>query len=183
MLFYAIVDSLKYDSWKTFGSYQEHSIRISEIAQHYSEKAIQKEQDSIQKQLDEVIFEDLKRDFINHVKKELRSASEERMKRGFEAMNRLDALKVPTSKSVPDPRQIALDKRSNDDKVPITKTVDVISPLVREQLVYKTWIELPHTVKSLLLHNYEDRESKFIPQYWDGTDYVQRKIILQHLIG
>ena len=60
MLFYAIVDSLKHDSWKTFGSYQEHSIKISEIAQHYSEKAIQKEQDSIQKQLNKVIFEDLK---------------------------------------------------------------------------------------------------------------------------
>lgn len=182
MLFYAIVDSLKHDSWKTFGSYQEHSIKISEIAQHYSEKAIQKEQDSIQKQLNKVIFEDLKRDFINHVKKKLRPTSEERMKRGFEAMDRLDALRVPASKSVPDPRQVALDKRSKDEKVPVTKTVDFTSPLVRERLVYKTWTELPHVVRSLLLHNYEDRESKFMSQYWDGTDYVQRKIILQHLI-
>lgn len=175
MLFYAIVDSLKNDSGKTFGSYQEHSIRISKIAQHYSEKAIQKE-------LNKVIFEDLKRDFINHVKKKLRPTSEERMKRGFEAMDRLDALRVPASKSVPDPRQVALDKRSKDEKVPVTKTVDFTSPLVREQLVYKTWIELPHVVRSLLLLYYEDRESKFMPQYWDGTDYVQRKIILQHLI-
>lgn len=74
MLFYAIADSLKHDYWKTaLGGYQEHSIRISEIAQHYSEKAIQKEQDLIQKQLNEVIFDDLKRDFIDYIKKKLKS--------------------------------------------------------------------------------------------------------------
>ena len=73
MLFYAIVDSLKHDSWKTFGSFQEHYIRISEITQYYSEKSIQEEQDSIQKQLNEVIFEDLKKDFIDYIKKNLKS--------------------------------------------------------------------------------------------------------------
>lgn len=74
MLFYAIIDSLKHDYWKTpLGGYQEHSIRIFEIAQHYSEKAIQKEQDLIQKQLNEVIFDDLKRDFIDYIKKNLKS--------------------------------------------------------------------------------------------------------------
>ena len=73
MLFYAIVDSLKHDSRKTFGSFQEHYIRISEITQYYSEKSIQEEQDSIQKQLNEVIFEDLKKDFIDYIKKNLKS--------------------------------------------------------------------------------------------------------------
>lgn len=70
MLFNAIIDSLKHDYWKTpLGAYQEYSIGISEIAQHYSEKAIQEEQDSIKKQLNEVIFEELKRDFTDYIKK------------------------------------------------------------------------------------------------------------------
>lgn len=183
MLFYAIVDSLKHDYWKTpLGEYQEHSIRISELTQHYSEKAIQKTQDLIQKQLNEIIFEDLKRNFTNHVKKKLRPTPEERMERGFKAMNRLDALRVPNSKSVPDPRQASINRREKDEKVSVSKTksVNFTSPLVREQLVYKAWIELPHAVKSLILFNYEDRKSKFMPQYWDGTDYIQRNAILQH---
>ena len=74
MLFNAIVDSLKHDYWKTpLGAYQEYSIGISEIAQHYSEKAIQEEQDSIKKQLNEVIFEELKRDFTDYIKKNFKS--------------------------------------------------------------------------------------------------------------
>ena len=65
MLFYAIVDSLKHDRWKSFGTYQGHSIRISEIAQHYSKKAIQEEQESIKEKLNEMILEDLKKDFLD----------------------------------------------------------------------------------------------------------------------
>lgn len=65
MLFNAIVDSLKHDYWKTpLGGYQEHSIRISEIAQHYSEKAIKE----YHKQLEEVMLEHLKREFIDYIK-------------------------------------------------------------------------------------------------------------------
>ena len=179
MLFYAIVDSLKHDSWKTFGSFQEHHIRISEIAQYYSEKSIQEEQDTIQKQLNEVIFEDLKKDFINHAKNKLRPTPEERVKSNFEAWDRLESLKAKGN-TVPDPRQASIDRREKDKKVTVTKAVDFTSPLVKKQLVYKQWVELPHIIKRLILLNYEDREGNVIPQYWDGTDYIQREIILQH---
>ena len=179
MLFYAIVDSLKHDSWKTFGSFQEHHIRISEITQYYSEKSIQEEQDTIQKQLNEVIFEDLKKDFINHAKNNLRPTLEERVKSNFEAWDRLESLKAKGN-TVQDPRQASIDRREKDNKAIVTKAVDFTSPLVRKQLVYKQWAELPHIVKSLILINYEDREGNVIPQYWDGTDYIQREIILQH---
>lgn len=181
MLFYAIIDSLKHDYWKTpLGGYQEHSIRISEIAQHYSRKAIRKKQKSIQEGQDGVIFEDLNKNFISHFKKELNPTPEERMLRGFAALDRLNSLK-PKAPTVPDPRQAAIDRREKDEKVTVTKVVNFTSP-IKEQLVYKKWIELPHVVKSLILLNYENRESKYMPQYWDGTDYIQRKIILQHLI-
>ena len=179
MLFYAIVDSLKHDRWKTFGSFQEHYIRISEITQYYSEKSIQEEQDSIQKELDKVILENLKIDFINRAKKKLEPTPEEKMKRGLEAWDRLERLKAKGN-TVPDPRQASIDRREKDKKVTVTKDVDFTSPLVRKQLVYKQWVELPHIIKRLILLNYEDREGNVIPQYWDGTDYIQREIILQH---
>ena len=180
MLFYAIVDSLKHDSWKTpLGAYQEHSIRISEIAQHYSRKNIRKEQKSIQDGQNGVISKKLKKDFINHAKNELRPTPEEGVKRGLEAWDRLENLKSKEP-TVPDPRQASIDRREKDKKVTVTKAVDFTSPLVRKQLVYKQWVELPHIVKSLILINYDDREGDVIPQYWDGTDYIQREIILQH---
>lgn len=182
MLFYAIVDSLKHDSWKSFDSYQGHSIRISEIAQHYSKKAKEEEQKSIQKGLNEVILGNLKKDLFNHVKKELKPTPEERKQRGIAALDRLNSLK-PKAPTVPDTRQAAIDRREKDTKVPITKAVDFTSPLVKEQLAYKKWIGLPHIVRSLILLNYEDREGKFMPKFWDGTDYTQRKIILQQLVS
>lgn len=168
MLFYAIVDSFKHDYWKTpLGAYQEHSIRISEIAQHYSRKIIKEGQKSIQDEHNGVI------------PKKLKPTPEEGMKRGLEALDRLNSLKAKGN-TVPDPRQAAIDRREKDKKIPVTKAVDFTSPLVRKQLVYKQWVELPHIVKSLILLNYEDREGNVIPQYWDGTDYIQREIILQH---
>lgn len=181
MLFYAILDSLKHDYWKTpFGAYQDHSIRISEISQHYSRKAIREEQNSIQKELDRVILGDLKKDFINHVKNRPRPTSKKEVPADIAvAWESLDTLR-PKEPTVPDPRQASIDRREKDEKVSITKAIDFTSPLVRKQLVYKKWVELPHIVKSLILLNYEDRESKFMPQYWDGTDYIQREIILQH---
>lgn len=182
MLFYAIVDSLKHDYWKTpLRTYQEHSIRITEIVQHYGKKAKEEEQKSIQEGLNEVIFGNIKKDLFNHVKKKLKSTSEERMQRGLTALDRLNSLR-PKESTVPDPRQAAIDRREKDIKVPITKAVDFTSPLVREQLAYKKWIGLPHVVRSLILLNYEDREGKFIPKFWDGTDYTQRKIILQQSV-
>lgn len=190
MLFYAIVDSLKHDYWKTpFGAYQEHSIRISEIAQHYSRKAIRKEPKTIQDEQNGVISKKLKKDFINHAKNKLRPTPEERMKEtpkpnnktknNFEAWDRLESLKAKGN-TVPDPRQASIDRRENDEKATVAKAVDFTSPIVRKQFVSKQWLELPHIVKSLILLNYEDREGNVIPQYWDGTDYIQREIILQH---
>ena len=180
MLFYAIVDSLKHDYWKTpFGTYQGHSIRISEIAQHYSRKAIREEQKSIQDEQNGVISKKLKKDFINHAKNKLRPTPEERVKSNFEAWDRLESLKAKGN-TVPDPRQASIDRREKDKKVTVTKAVDFTSPLVKKQLVYKQWVELPHIIKRLILLNYEDREGNVIPQYWDGTDYIQREIILQH---
>lgn len=96
MLFYAIVDSLKHDYWKTpCGTYQEHSIKISEIAQHYNRKAIIEEQKYIQEELNKVILEDLKKDFINRTKKKLEPTPEKRMKEAWEAYERLESLKRP----------------------------------------------------------------------------------------
>lgn len=178
MLFNAIVDSIKHDYWKTpFGENQEYSIRISEIAQHYSRKTIIEEQKYIQGELDKVILEDLKRDFINRAPQKIESTPEERMKRGIGAFDILNSLKLKAS-TVLDPRQAAIDRREKDEKVSITKAIDFTSPLVRKQLVYKKWVELPHIVRSLILLNYKDRDSNIMPQYWDGTDYIQRDIIL-----
>ena len=101
------------------------------------------------------------------------------MKSGLEAWDRLESLKAKGN-TAPDPRQASIDRREKDKKVTVTKAVDFTSPLVRKQLVYKQWAELPHIVKSLILINYEEREGNVIPQYWDGTDYIQREIILQH---
>lgn len=180
MLFYAIVDSLKHDSWKTFGSYQEHSIRISEIAQHYSEKVIQKEQDSIQKQLNKVIFEDLKRDFINHVKKELRPTSEERMKRGFEAMDRLDALRVPVSKSVPDPRLVSMYRHENEKKCLIKTSTGTI--VDKSLIVRKKWIEITEEEMSIIIPiitpMFKSMSKEEIQKYWDDIEPYDRLLII-----
>lgn len=109
MLFDAIVDSLKHDSWKTFGTYQDHSIRIFELCYHYN--------------------------------------------------------------------------RKNDKIVPEIKSVEINSPIVRKRLVSKQWLDLPFNVKTLILLTYEDREGNFTPQYWDGSDYIQREIILQNSLN
>ena len=78
MLFDAIVDSLKHDYWKTpFGEYQEHSIRISEIVQHYSEQALKEEQDSIQKELTDIILDDLIKRNFDLIKKKYKSKKKE----------------------------------------------------------------------------------------------------------
>ena len=68
MLFNATVDSLKgngHDGPHVINQ----SIRISEIAKLYSEKAVQEEQKFIQDKLDEVIFENLKEKFFDYYKK------------------------------------------------------------------------------------------------------------------
>ena len=73
MLFDAIVDSLKHDYWKDFGSCNEHSIRITEIAQHYGEQALKEEQDSIQEELTDIILDDLVKRNFDLIKKKYKS--------------------------------------------------------------------------------------------------------------
>ncbi len=65
MLFNAVVDSLKGNGRHSI----KHSIRISEIYKHYSENAVQEEQESMQEELDKVIFEKLKEKFLDYYKK------------------------------------------------------------------------------------------------------------------
>lgn len=180
MLFYAIVDSLKYDYWKNFGSYQEHSIRISEISQHYSRKAIRDEQKSIQKQLNKVIFEDLKRDFINHVKKELRPTSEERIKRGLAAMDILDSMRAPAAKSVPDPRLVSMYRHENEKKCLIKTSTGTI--VDKSLIVRKKWIEITEEEMSIIIpiitSMFKSMSKEEIQKYWDDIEPYDRLLII-----
>lgn len=153
MLFYAIVDSLKYDYWKTpLGTYQEHSIRISEIAQHYSKRAIREEQKSIQKELDRVILEDLKRDFINRAKKKLEPTPEERMKEAWEAHKRLEALFI--------------------------RNGVIGEKFISDPLALKDWDSLTEEDKALILPVFEGMTEEEIKAYWNDISPINREMII-----
>ena len=187
MLFYAIVDSLKHDYWKTpFGAYQEHSIRISEIAQHYSRKAIREEQKSIQKELDRVILKDLKNDLISQIKKKptpnihndnsikptgnvtTSKKITPEMRETFAIFNNLR-----NPDGVPDPRQASIDRREKEEKA--TVAIDTSTSLGREQLANKKWAEMTKDEKAIITPMFEGMSEEDIQKYWDGTDKVQRE--------
>ena len=187
MLFYAIVDSLKHDYWKTpFGAHQEHSIRISEIAQHYSRKAIREEQKSIQKELDRAILKDLKNDLISRIKKKSTpnvhndnsikptgnvTTGKKITPEMREAFNTLNALRK--SNGVPDPRQASIDRRENDKKVTSDKPC---TSMERNLISHKKWNELTADEKSYAALDGLSEED--MQKFWDGTDPLTREIIL-----
>lgn len=173
MLFYAIVDSLKHDSWKSFDSYQGHSIRISEIAQHYSKRAIREEQKSIQKELNRVILEDLKRDFINRAKKKLEPTPEDRKKRMEENHKRLNALLV--GNGVRNQKQEeAIARREGERKA--TTPTRARTSLEREHISYKKWSELTEEDKSLILPVFEGMTEDEVQKYWDSISPTDREL-------
>lgn len=101
---------------------------------------------------------------------------DDRVKKGLEAMDRLDALRVPASSSVSNPHQEALDRRSKDEKAPID--IDTGTPLGRSQLARKKWVEMTEAEKSLITPMFEGMDEQEIQKYWDGTDAVQREAFI-----
>lgn len=100
----------------------------------------------------------------------------DRIKKGLEAMDRLDALRVPASNSILNPHQEALDRRSKDEKATID--IDTSTPLGRSQLARKKWVEMTEVEKSLITPMFEGMDEQEIQKYWDGTDAVQREAFI-----
>lgn len=100
----------------------------------------------------------------------------DRIKKGLEAMDRLDALRVPASSSILNPHQEALDRRSKDEKATID--IDTGTPLGRSQLARKKWVEMTEVEKSLITPMFEGMDEQEIQKYWDGTDAVQREAFI-----
>jgi len=100
----------------------------------------------------------------------------DRIKKGLEAMDRLDALRVPASSSILNPHQEALNRRSKDEKATID--IDTSTPLGRSQLARKKWVEMTEVEKSLITPMFEGMDEQEIQKYWDGTDAVQREAFI-----
>lgn len=100
----------------------------------------------------------------------------DRIKKGLEAMDRLDALRVPASSSTLNPHQEALDRRSKDEKATID--IDTSTPLGKSQLARKKWVEMTEVEKSLITPMFEGMDEQEIQKYWDGTDAVQREAFI-----
>mgnify|MGYP000004993298 CR=1 FL=1 len=148
---------LKINTFTTIGELirylpEEHSIRISEIAQHYSKRAIREEQKSIQKELDRVILEDLKRDFINRAKKKLEPTPEERMKEAWEAHKRLEALFI--------------------------RNGVIGEKFISDPLALKDWDSLTEEDKALILPVFEGMTEEEIKAYWNDISPINREMII-----
>ena len=168
MLFNAVVDGLKYNKWKTFGSFHEHSIRIIEIAQHYREKIIQEEQENIQEKLKEILLKESFRDLVEFTRNKSNCKSIDKIRKGFEALDRLNNLKP----KIPQDSQFIKDKKKQITKVPALD-----SSFNKKKLAKKKWSELPNSVKVELLFEYEIPEEE-MEKYWNGTDYIQREVYI-----
>lgn len=97
---------------------------------------------------------------------------DDRMKRGFEAWDRLESLKV-TGNTVPDPRQEAINKREKEEKA--TVAIDTSTSLGRSQLANKKWAEMTKDEKAIITPMFEGWSEEDIQKYWDGTDAAQRE--------
>lgn len=97
---------------------------------------------------------------------------DDRMKRGLEAWDRLESLKV-TGNTVPDPRQASIDRREKEEKA--TVTIDLSTTLGRSQLANKKWAEMTKDEKAIITPMFEGWSEEDIQKYWDGTDATQRK--------
>lgn len=101
---------------------------------------------------------------------------DDRMKRGLDALDRLDSLK-PTTPTQQAPNQEAINKREKDKKASVT--IDLSTALGRSQLARKKWGEMTDAEKAIISPMFEGMEEKDIQEYWDGTDAIQRESFIQ----
>lgn len=97
---------------------------------------------------------------------------DDRMKRGLDALDRLNKLK-PTTPTQQAPNQEAINKREKDEKA--TVAIDLSTPLGKSQLARKKWGEMTDAEKAIIKPMFEGMEEKAIQEYWDGTDAIQRE--------
>lgn len=97
---------------------------------------------------------------------------DDRMKRGLDALDRLNSLK-PSTPTQQAPNQEAINKREKDEKA--TVAIDLSTPLGRSQLARKKWGEMTDAEKATISPMFEGMEEKDIQEYWDGTDATQRE--------
>lgn len=97
---------------------------------------------------------------------------DDRMKRGLDALDRLNSLKpiTPTQQA---PNQEAINKREKDEKASVA--IDLSTALGRSQLTRKKWGEMTDAEKAIISPMFEGMEEKDIQEYWDGTDATQRE--------
>lgn len=97
---------------------------------------------------------------------------DDRMKRGLDALDRLNSLK-PTTPTQQAPNQEAINKREKDEKASVA--IDLSTALGRSQLARKKWGEMTDAEKAIISPMFEGMEEKDIQKYWDGTDAIQRE--------
>ena len=97
---------------------------------------------------------------------------DDRMKRGLDALDRLNSLK-PTTPTQQAPNQEAINKREKDKKV--TVDINTSTALGRSQLARKKWGEMTDAEKAIISPMFEGMTEKDIQEYWDGTDATQRE--------
>lgn len=97
---------------------------------------------------------------------------DDRMKRGLDALDRLNSLK-PTTPTQQAPNQEAINKREKDEKASVA--IDLNTALGRSQLTRKKWGEMTDAEKAIISPMFEGMEEKDIQEYWDGTDATQRE--------
>lgn len=97
---------------------------------------------------------------------------DDRMKRGLNALDRLNSLK-PTTPTQQAPNQEAINKREKDEKASVA--IDLSTALGRSQLTRKKWGEMTDAEKAIISPMFEGMEEKDIQEYWDGTDATQRE--------
>ena len=100
---------------------------------------------------------------------------DDRMKRGLDAIDRLNSLKpiTPTQQA---PNQEAINKREKDEKA--TVAIDTSTALGRSQLARKKWGEMTDAEKDIIRPMFEGMEEKAIQEYWDNTDAIQREAFI-----
>lgn len=97
---------------------------------------------------------------------------DDRMKRGLDALDRLNSLK-PTTPTQQASNQKAINKREKDEKASVA--IDLSTALGRSQLARKKWGEMTDAEKAIISPMFEGMEEKDIQEYWDGTDAIQRE--------
>ena len=100
---------------------------------------------------------------------------DDRMKRGLDALDRLNSLK-PNTPTQQAPNQEAINKREKDEKA--TVAIDTSTALGRSQLARKKWGEMTNAEKDIIRPMFEGMEEKAMQEYWDNTDAIQREVFI-----